>query len=61
VRAGPSDLTHTLIEAGLSPGDEVIVGPYKILESLKQDQLVTTEAEKKPPATAAAATPQPAG
>ncbi len=61
VQSGPSDLTHTLIEAGLSPGDEVIVGPYKVLENLKQDQLVTTEAAKKPADAATAATPQPAG
>jgi HlyD family secretion protein len=56
VRAGPSDLTHTLVEAGLGPGDEVIVGPYKVLETIKQDQLVTTEAERPP----SAAAPKPA-
>ena len=40
VRVGPSDLLNTLIEEGLSEGDRVIVGPYKILETLQHDVLV---------------------
>ncbi|MCI0498703.1 MAG: efflux RND transporter periplasmic adaptor subunit [Planctomycetales bacterium] len=47
VRIGPSDLTHTLIREGLSPGDVVIVGPYKILETLKHDIPVAEEEKKK--------------
>lgn len=43
VSIGPSDLTHTLIRAGLSEGDGVIVGPYKILDTLEHDTLVTEE------------------
>lgn len=47
VAIGPSDLTHTLIEAGLSEGDVVITGPYKILETLKHDMAVKKEEPKK--------------
>ena len=43
VQIGPSDLTHTLIRQGLNIGDEVVVGPYKILEGLGHDQSVEIE------------------
>ena len=46
VQIGPSDLTHTLIRAGLSEGDVVITGPYKILESLAHDAAVEEEKRK---------------
>ena len=45
---GPSDLTHTLIRAGLSAGDVVIVGPYKILETLSHDMAVAEETAEAP-------------
>lgn len=45
VAIGPSDLTHTLIHGGLTEGDVVIVGPYKILPTLQHD--TTVELEKK--------------
>lgn len=47
VRIGPSDLTHTLIREGLQPGDVVIIGPYKILETLKHDMAVLEEKKKE--------------
>jgi HlyD family secretion protein len=47
VRIGLSDLTHTLIREGLSPGDVIIVGPYKILETLKHDMSVAEEETKQ--------------
>ena len=51
VTIGPSDMTHIIIESGLSEDDTIIVGPYKILEGLKHDQKVKderqVEAEKK--------------
>lgn len=51
VRAGQSDLTHTIILAGLKEGDKVVVGPYKVLDNLKHDQRLkdeqVAEAEKK--------------
>ena len=51
VTIGPSDMTHIIIESGLSEDDTIIVGPYKILEGLKHDQNVKderqVEAEKK--------------
>lgn len=43
VKVGPSDVTHTLIESGLSDGDQVIVGPYKVLEGLANDTKVKDE------------------
>ncbi len=47
VTIGPSDLTHTLIRAGLDEGDVVIIGPYKILEKLKHDKPVSEEKAKE--------------
>ena len=38
VTVGPSDATRTQITSGLSAGDLVVTGPYKVLESLKHDQ-----------------------
>jgi HlyD family secretion protein len=43
VHIGPSDLTHTLIQEGLAEGDQIIVGPYKVLETLKHDTKVKEE------------------
>ena len=43
VSVGPSDDTHTIIKSGLKPGDPVIVGPYKALESLQHGQAVKNE------------------
>ena len=48
VDIGPSDLTHTLIRAGLKSGDVVIVGPYKILDTLEHDTAVKEETPKTP-------------
>ena len=43
VTVGPSDDTHTIIKSGLKANDPVIVGPYKILETLSNDQAVKLE------------------
>lgn len=54
VSIGVSDLTHTVIVAGLSEGQSVITGPYKALLDLKQDALIAPEKPRtggaKPPA-----------
>ncbi|MCA9304403.1 MAG: efflux RND transporter periplasmic adaptor subunit [Phycisphaerales bacterium] len=51
VQVGASDLTNTVITAGLSNGDTVVVGPYRALVTLAHDQAVrdeeAIEAEKK--------------
>lgn len=47
VSVGPSDLTHTVILAGLEEGDEVITGPFKTLLELKHDAAVVKEGEQK--------------
>jgi HlyD family secretion protein len=43
VRVGSSDLTHTVIEAGLNPEDRVVSGPYRVLVDIKHDQAVRDE------------------
>jgi HlyD family secretion protein len=45
VRARQSDLTHTIVLAGLKEGDKVVVGPYKVLDNLKHDQKLKDERE----------------
>jgi HlyD family secretion protein len=45
VRIGASNATHTIILSGLTLGDKVVVGPYKELEKLKNDQLIKDERE----------------
>jgi HlyD family secretion protein len=60
VNVGPSDLTHTLIVAGLDEGAELVTGPYKVLDALRHEQAVQKEkveeakpdAESKPQSTA---------
>jgi HlyD family secretion protein len=43
VKVGPSDETHTIILSGLKAGDPVITGPFKVLETLADAQLVQRE------------------
>ena len=52
VTVGPSDLTDTEIRSGLKDGDQVIVGPYKALETLANGQAVKIEAATTKPAVA---------
>jgi len=47
VKIGPSNLTHTIIEAGVAAGEKVVIGPYKELEKLKHDQAIKDEREAK--------------
>ncbi len=44
VKPGASDLTHRVVREGLAIGDQVIVGPYKVLESIKHDALIEIDA-----------------
>lgn len=53
VTIGPSDSTDTIVTAGITEQDRVIVGPYKVLESLTHDKKVIDE--KDAPAGAAEA------
>jgi len=43
VTIGSSDVTRTIILGGLTLGDPVITGPFKVLVSLREDQKVTDE------------------
>jgi HlyD family secretion protein len=40
VTVGTSNATHTIVKSGLKEGDQVITGPYKILETLAHDMKV---------------------
>jgi HlyD family secretion protein len=43
VSIGGSDLTHTVIKSGLSETDQIITGPFKVLETVQNDQKVKVE------------------
>jgi HlyD family secretion protein len=45
VKIGQSNLTHTIIKSGITEEDKIVVGPYKVLESIKHDQLIQDERE----------------
>jgi HlyD family secretion protein len=47
VKIGQSNLTHTIIESGITAEDKIVVGPYKVLESIKHDQAIQDEREAK--------------
>jgi len=65
VKVGASDLTDTVVLAGLEPGVVIVTGPYKVLTTLKHNQVVAEEGAEKPapgaPASVAKAAPAPAG
>ncbi|MFC1604375.1 efflux RND transporter periplasmic adaptor subunit [Planctomycetota bacterium] len=45
VETGQSNLTNTIIKSGITEEDKIVVGPYKILESIKNDQIIQDERE----------------
>ena len=45
VKIGQCDLTHTIIKSGITEGDKIVVGPYKVLESIEHDQKIQDERE----------------
>lgn len=45
VKTGQSNLTHTIIESGITEKDKIVVGPYKVLESIKHEQIIQDERE----------------
>jgi HlyD family secretion protein len=45
VKIGPSDMTHIIIKSGLTKGDTVVVGPYKVLGTIKHDRKLRDEKE----------------
>lgn len=56
VTIGEDNLTHTIIKSGITADDKIVVGPYKVLESIKHDQMIQDEREaeeKKPGAETA--------
>jgi len=57
VKIGVTDATHIQIVSGLADGDQVIVGPYKVLENLKHDQSVYDDRTELPAKGATALKP----
>ncbi len=47
VKIGQSNLTHTIVESGITAEDKIVVGPYKVLESIKNDQMIQDERESE--------------
>ena len=47
VTISQSNLTHTIIKSGITAEDKIVVGPYKVLESIKHDQVIQDERESK--------------
>jgi len=45
VTLGPQDDRYQAIQSGISKGDQVITGPYRILRSLNDGDIVTMESE----------------
>ncbi len=56
VKIGASDMTHTIISSGLSEDDSVVVGPFKILDTIQHDAVATDEASTTKPSTTSPAT-----
>ena len=46
VKVGPNNMSYTIIKAGLKKEDEVVVGPYKILEKIKHNQSIEKKLEE---------------
>ena len=53
VQIGSSDLTRTVVLAGLKEGDRIVAGPFKVLQNLRHDQEVIEESGAKEQATTA--------
>jgi HlyD family secretion protein len=51
VTVGTSDLKNTMIKSGLKEGDEVIAGPFKVLDTLAHDQAVKPDGSTTKPTT----------
>ncbi|MCP3902156.1 MAG: efflux RND transporter periplasmic adaptor subunit [Planctomycetes bacterium] len=45
IKAGASDLTHRVVLEGLEEGEQIVTGPFKVLESIAHDQRVAVEGE----------------
>jgi len=43
VTLGSGNLTHRIITAGLSVEDQIVIGPYRVLDGLKHDQALKDE------------------
>ncbi|MBL9032886.1 MAG: efflux RND transporter periplasmic adaptor subunit [Phycisphaerae bacterium] len=47
VSIGTSDVTHTIVVAGLAGGERIVTGPFKVLTNLRHDQTVAEEGASK--------------
>lgn len=55
VKAGSSDLTRTVIEAGAQEGIRVVIGPFKALQGMKEDRRLEEDTGATPPSPGATA------
>lgn len=51
VTVGASDVTRTVIKSGLKEGEEIIVGPFKALETIAHDQAAHSDGATTKPTT----------
>ena len=47
VKTSDSDMTHIVIESGITEEDEIVIGPYKVLESIKHGDAIRNENDDK--------------
>lgn len=47
VTIGKDNLTHQIIKSGITAEDKIVVGPYKVLESIRHGQMIKDERESK--------------
>jgi len=47
VRLGASSQSHTVIEGGVTGAEQIVVGPYKVLEKIKHNQHLKNEVKEK--------------
>ena len=47
VKTGNSDMTDIIIESGITENDMIVVGPYKVLESIKHNDVIHDEKDDK--------------
>jgi HlyD family secretion protein len=59
VTVGPSNATHTVVKSGLTGGERIISGPFKILDTLANEMQVNAPAASQPSTNPSAAPQKP--
>ena len=58
VDVGASDNTHTIVKSGLSENDKIVIGPYKVLDTLKHAAALKDDAATTATTTTLTAKPK---